>query len=52
LKFSLDNIILEYEALETELMDPTIYADLKRLKAVNQKKKSIQRTVELYREYK
>ena len=33
-------------------MDPTIYSDLKRLKATNQKKKSIQLTVELYREYK
>jgi peptide chain release factor 1 len=52
MKFSLDNIITEYESLETELMDPTIYADPKRLKAVNQKKKSIQLTVELYREYK
>jgi peptide chain release factor 1 len=51
-KFSLDNIITEYESLETELMDPTIYADLARLKATNQKKKSIQLTVELYREYK
>ena len=52
MKFSLDNIILEYEALETELTDPTIYSDLKRLKSVNQKKKSMQRTAELYREYK
>jgi peptide chain release factor 1 len=52
MKFSLDNIITEYESLETELMDPTIYADLGRLKATNQKKKSIQLTVELYREYK
>ena len=52
MKFSLDNIITEYEALETELTDPTIYADLKRMKTVNQKKKSLQKTVELYREYK
>jgi peptide chain release factor 1 len=52
MKFSLDNIITEYESLEAELTDPNIYADLKRLKAVNQKKKSIQKTVELYREYK
>ncbi len=51
-KFSLDNIITEYESLETELMDPMIYVDLARLKATNQKKKSIQLTVELYREYK
>jgi len=52
MKFSLDNIIAEYESLETELTDPSIYSDLKRLKAVNQKKKSMEKTVELYREYK
>jgi peptide chain release factor 1 len=52
MKFSLDNIITEYESLETELTDPSIYSDLKRLKAVNQKKKSMEKTVELYREYK
>jgi peptide chain release factor 1 len=52
MKFSLDNLITEYESLETELADPTIYADLKRLKSVNQKKKSLEKTVTLYREYK
>lgn len=52
MKFQLDNLITEYEALEAELADPAIYSDLKRLKAVNQKKKSMEKTVELYREYK
>lgn len=52
MKFSLDNIIAEYESLEAELADPSIYTDVKRMKTVNQKKKSIQLTVELYREYK
>lgn len=52
MKFSLDNLITEYEGLEAELADPAIYSDLKRLKAVNQKKKSMEKTVELYREYK
>lgn len=52
MKFSLDNLITEYEALEAELADPTIYSDLPRLKSVNQKKKSMEKTVELYREYK
>lgn len=52
MKFQLDNIITEYEALETELADPTIYSDLKRLKSVNQKKKWLEKTVTLYREYK
>jgi len=52
MKFSLDNIITEYEALEAELADPSIYSDVKRMKTVNQKKKSLEKTVELYREYK
>ena len=52
MKFQLDNIIAEYEALEKELTDPTIYSDLKRLKATNQKKKSLEKTVALYKEYR
>ncbi len=52
MKFQLDNLITEYEALEAELSDPSIYSDVKRLKTVNQKKKSLEKTVELYREYK
>ncbi len=51
-KFQLDNILIEYQSLEAELADPSIYTDVKRMKTVNQKKKSIQLTVELYREYK
>lgn len=52
MKFQLDNLIAEYESLEAELADPVIYNDLKRLKATNQKKKSLEKTVVLYREYK
>lgn len=52
MKFELDNIITEYEALEKELTDPSIYSDLKRLKSTNQKKKSLEKTVELYKEYR
>ncbi len=52
MKFQLDNLITEYESLEKELTDPAIYSDLKRLKTVNQKKKWLEKTVELYREYK
>jgi peptide chain release factor 1 len=52
MKFSLDNLITDYEFLEKELTDPSIYSDLKRLKEVNQKKKSLEKTVELYKEYK
>lgn len=52
MKFQLDNLITEYESLEAELSDPAIYSDLKRLKSVNQKKKSLEKTVTLYKEYK
>lgn len=52
MKFQLDNLITEYESLEAELADPAIYSDLKKLKTTNQKKKSLEKTVELYREYK
>jgi peptide chain release factor 1 len=52
MKFQLDNLITEYEALETELADPSIYSDVKRLKTTNQKKKNLEKTVELYKEYK
>ncbi len=52
MKFQLDNLILDYESLDRELADPAIYSDLKKLKAVNQKKKSLEKTVILYREYK
>ena len=52
MKFQLDNLITEYESLEQELADPTIYADLKRLKSTNQKKKSLEKTVILYQDYK
>ncbi len=52
MKFSLDNLITDYEALESELASPDIYSDLKRLKEANQKKKSLEKTVDLYREYK
>jgi hypothetical protein len=52
MKFHLDNLITEFEALEAELADPAIYSDVKRFKTINQKKKWLEKTVELYREYK
>lgn len=52
MKFQLDNLITEYENLEQELSDPAIFSDIKRLKTVNQKKKSLEKTVELYKAYK
>mgnify|MGYP000009119839 FL=1 len=52
MKFQLDNLITEYENLEQELADPAIFSDIKRLKSVNQKKKNLEKTVELYKIYK
>lgn len=52
MKFQLDNLITEYENLEKELADPEIFSDIKRLKTVNQKKKSLEETAMLYKEYK
>jgi len=52
MKFHLDNLITEYENLEQELSNPEIYSDIKKLKSINQKKKNLENTVTLYREYK
>ena len=52
MKFHLDNLVTEYENLESELSDPEIFSDIKRLKTVNQKKKNLEKTVELYKAYK
>lgn len=52
MKFELDHLVDDYNALEKSLEDGAIYADPKKLKEVMQKKKSLEKTVELYLEYK
>lgn len=52
MKFNLDNLVSEYENLERELANPEVYSDPKRLKELMQKKKSLEQSVVLYREYK
>ncbi len=52
MKFHLDNLITEYESLEAALADPAIYGDIRKLRETNQKKRNLEKTVELYREYK
>jgi peptide chain release factor 1 len=52
MKFNLDNVVGEYTSLEAELTDPSIFTDPARLKKVMRRKKSLERTVELYSEYK
>lgn len=52
MKFQLDQLVEDYRALEKSLEDGSIYSDPKRLKETMQKKKGMEKTVELYLEYK
>jgi peptide chain release factor 1 len=52
MKFELDNLIIEYENIEKSLADSNIYNDPVRLKELMQKKKVLEWTIILYKEYK
>jgi len=52
MKFNLDNLVLEFENLEKELSNPDIFKDQKKVKELSSRKKQIQKSVELYKEYK
>ena len=52
MKFNLDNLVTEYENLDRDLANPEVYSDPKKLKDLMQKKKSLELSVTLYREYK
>lgn len=52
MKFNLDNLVAEYENLDHELANPDVYGDPARLRDLMQKKKSLELSVNLYREYK
>lgn len=53
MKFNLDNVVDEYRSIENELStDTSIFSDPARLKKVMRRKKSLERTVELYGQYK
>ncbi|EKE29160.1 MAG: Peptide chain release factor 1 [uncultured bacterium (gcode 4)] len=52
MKFELDNLVEEYHNLERELSLPEVYSDPKKLKELMQKKKNLEDTVILYKEYK
>jgi len=52
MKFNLDNLVAEYEELETKLSDPEIFKDQKKIREVASRKKSIEWAVDLYRKYK
>lgn len=52
MKFELDNLVEDYNKLETELANPDIYNDPKKLKEIMQRKKSLEDSVKLYIKYK
>lgn len=52
MKFNLDTLVEEFEALEVELSNPEIFKDQKKVKQISTRKKSIEDAVNLYREYK
>lgn len=52
MKFELDNLVTEYENLGQELTSPDVYNDPKKLRELMQKKKNLEDTVIIYREYK
>jgi len=52
MKFNLDTLVEEFESLEEQLSDPEIFKDQKKVKQVATRKKSLEESVELYREYK
>jgi peptide chain release factor 1 len=52
MKFNLDTLVTEFESLETQLSDPEIFKDQKKVKEVATRKKSIEHAVNLYKGYK
>lgn len=52
MKFNLDNLVLEYENLEKELANPEVFKDQKKVKDLSLKKKNLEESVSLYKEYK
>lgn len=53
MKFNLDSVVEEYQSIENELAtDASIFTDPARLKKVMRRKKSLEKTVELYGAYK
>jgi len=52
MKFNLDTLVQEFESLEGELSNPEIFKDQKKVKEVATRKKAIEESVLLYRDYK
>jgi hypothetical protein len=52
MKFHLDNLVADYERIEQELANESVYSNPKRLKECMLQKKSLELSVKLYLEYK
>ena len=52
MKFNLDNLVEEFSSLELELGNPDIFKDQKKVRNVSKRKKQIEASVVLYKEYK
>lgn len=52
MKFNLDNLVKEFESLEESLTNPEIFKDQKKVKEVSSRKKQIEESVLLYKDYK
>jgi peptide chain release factor 1 len=52
MKFNLDNLVEEFTHLENKLGDPDVFKDQKKVREVATRKKSIEKAVNLYKEYK
>lgn len=52
MKFNLDNLVLEYDKLQEELANPEVFKDQKKVRELSSRKKQLEESVELYKEYK
>jgi peptide chain release factor 1 len=52
MKFELDGLVIDLARIDNELADPSVYGDPSKLKELMQKKKSLEPTLVLYKEYK
>jgi peptide chain release factor 1 len=52
MKFNLDNLVLEYDKLQEELLNPEIFKDQKKIRELSLRKKQLEESVLLYKEYK
>lgn len=52
MKFNLDNLVKEFDSLQESLTNPEIFKDQKKVKEVSSRKKQIEESVLLYKDYK